>query len=663
MIGTIFHFPPFYISHFGEKYKSNDIFLKGFPVVRFFGYAMAVAFLGTSSSIIAFPTPTRGDFQPIRDDVLPSQENPPLPANGVPYQGSPPPHSGTPYQGNPPPYAVPYQGSPPPYPRNPPPYSGAPYPGNPPPYSVPYQGNPPPYGPIRQPDMIDGEDIDDVMPYQESPPPNLQNRKPLIVNRKDVKEAVPGQKVKPAGSSTNKPQKAAVTKATNKTSGKKKEEPVAKVDPKTTAGVGNAPAKGVKILGKGAKSQVEADKAQAEVAKPPVKEESTIPAKLRPLTKKTIVIDARRLDENRFTETIRYIKENPNVRLKLQNTSINPEFVVKILKGIKESGVIDQIREIGFVMLPGGDENLILNEKAFTEKVLPYLGHLEGIELSCLGVTDKVLEAISKKAPHLKSVSLFGVGITDKSVANLAKTLPNLTKLHLINTSVTTKSIPLLVKEFPYLRALGISGQHFKDADYIALKDGMANILSFSAVGQKFERMSTIREILMAMPKLHTLDLSESPVTDEAAKAIAEVPKGLQNLNISETQITFEGVKDIVKSRDLIKLKMNNLRGIRDEELGLIIERQPGLKVFHFSGAYFTDATIMTLILNLRKLIDVTLIPAKQSTWVLTEGVEKALALKKAKLQYLHIQANRLPAKLLQDLEKEVPKLRIEYVA
>lgn len=397
--------------------------------------------------------------------------------------------------------------------------------------------------------------------------------------------------------------------------------------------------------------------------KPELEVSPQAPAKLRQLTKKTIIIDARRLDENRFTETIRYIKENPNVRLKLQNTTINPEFVVKILKALKEAGVIDQIRDIGFVMLPGGDENLILNEKSFTDKVLPYLGGLEGIELSCLGITDKLLESISKKLPHLTSISLFGVGITDKTITNLAKTLPNITKLHLINTSVTSKSVPLLVKEFPYLKALGISGHHFKDADYLALKDGLMNILSFSAVGQKFESMKTVRELLGAMPKIHTLDLSESPVTDEVAKAIAEVPKGLQNLNISETKITFEGIKDIVKTRDLIKFKMNKLEGIGDKELEFIIAQQPGLKTFHFAGAYFTEGTVMTMILKLPKLIDVMLVPAKQATWKMTPGVEKAFAHKKVKLQYLHIQAWRLPATNLQEFEKDLPKLRIEYVA
>jgi hypothetical protein len=219
------------------------------------------------------------------------------------------------------------------------------------------------------------------------------------------------------------------------------------------------------------------------------------------------------------------------------------------------------------------------------------------------------------------------------------------------------------VNEFPYLKALGVSGQNFKDADYLTLKEGLTDILSFSAIGQKFEKMKTVRDLLIAMPELHTLDVSESTANDEVAKAIAEVGKKIQNLNISETQITFSGIQEIVKSRDLIKFKMNNLKGIGDNELGFIIERQPGLKVFHFAGAYFRDATIMTMILKLPKLIDITLIPAKESTWTLTEGVEKALSLKKTKPQYLYIEARKLPEKLRLELEKDLPKLRIEYAS
>ena len=219
----------------------------------------------------------------------------------------------------------------------------------------------------------------------------------------------------------------------------------------------------------------------------------------------------------------------------------------------------------------------------------------------------------------------------------------------------------MLVKEFPYLKALGISGQHFKDVDYLALREGLAKVLSFSAVGQKFEKMKTVRDLLIAMPMLHTLDLSESTANDEVAKAIAEVGKKIQNLNISETQITFAGIQEIVNTRDLTKFKMNNLKAIGDKELQYIIEKQPGLKVFHFAGAYLTEATTMTLILKLPKLIDLTLIPAKESTWALTEGVEKALSLKKQKPQYLHIEARKLPEKLRLELEKDLPKLNLEY--
>ncbi len=382
-----------------------------------------------------------------------------------------------------------------------------------------------------------------------------------------------------------------------------------------------------------------------------------IPPKMRPLSKKTILIDARRLGEHKFTETIRYIKEHPHIRLKLQNMTIDAESVIPLMKGFKEANVIDQIRDIGFVMLPGPN-NQVLNEKAFMDKVLPYLGHLEGIELSCLGVSDKVVSAFPKMMPHLKSISLFGVGVTDATVIRLAKELPNLVKIHLINTSLTDKGIQGLVNNFPYLRALGISSQKLENNDFKALKEGAPNLYSLSMVGQTFKDMNTVVSLLAGMPRLRTLDLSETNVTDQVAK---NIPETVTSLNISETSMTYEGVKEIVQSLDLMTLKMNNLKNIGKNELSLIIKNQPGLRKFHCAGAYLTDAMVMKLILNLTKLTDVTLIPMEDSEWMMSESIAEALAHKEVKLQYLRISPKRLTEELRLKLQKEIAHLRIEY--
>ncbi len=382
-----------------------------------------------------------------------------------------------------------------------------------------------------------------------------------------------------------------------------------------------------------------------------------VPATLRPLTKKTILIDARRLGEHKFTETIRYIKEHPNIRLKLQNMTIDADSIIPLMKGFKEANVIDQIRDIGFVMLPG-PKNQVLNKDAFISKVLPYLGHLEGISLSCLGVSDDVVAALPKRMPHLKHISLFGVGITDATITNLAKELPNLVKVHLTNTSLTTKGLRELVKSFPYLRAIGISGHNLKDKDFEALKEEAQNLHAFSAIGQTFKDMNTIISLLGGLPKLHTLDLSETNVTDQVAKSI---PVTVKSLDISDTRITYEGVKDIAKHPDLTTLKMNHLKNIGENELNLIIENQPGLCKFYCAGVSLSDTTVMRIILKLIKLTDITLIPPSDSKWMMSESIAEALAQKMVKLQYLRIPAKRLPENLRLKLERDIPNLRIEY--
>jgi len=108
-------------------------------------------------------------------------------------------------------------------------------------------------------------------------------------------------------------------------------------------------------------------------------------------------------------------------------------------------------------------------------------------------------------------------------------------------------------------------------------------------------------------------------------------------------------------------IKSIRLKNIGKDELSLIIENQPGLRKFHCAGAYLTDAIVMKLILNLTKLIDVTLIPMADSEWMMSESIAEALAHKKVKLQYLRIPPKRLTEDLRLKLQKEIAHLRIEY--
>lgn len=392
------------------------------------------------------------------------------------------------------------------------------------------------------------------------------------------------------------------------------------------------------------------------------------PLPLKELSKKTTVIDARRLTEHKLTETIRYVKstkdpENKDLRLKIQNATINSTHFIKILNAFEAAGILNQVREICFVMLPGEKKNQELQSAEFIKVILPKIKNLEGIELSCLGVTDKFIENIAKETPHLKSISLFGLGITDATLTKLEALLPKLTKLKLVNTSISPKGIHIIVTKFPELRTLGLSGQHLNDSDFIALKEGVGNLHSFSAVGQSFKDMQTLKSLLSAMTSLKMLDLSESNVNDEVARYIADEAPGLKILDISETKISGAGLKEIAQRLDLQQLKINRLRGIGPEDLDFIIEKQRGLTVFHFAGTSFTNVLLMKMIMELPHLIDVTLIPG-DSSWMLTEGVAHALILRKTpRYQYLHIQANRLPESLRALFEKELPTLRIEYAA
>lgn len=376
--------------------------------------------------------------------------------------------------------------------------------------------------------------------------------------------------------------------------------------------------------------------------------------------KKTVPIDARRLKEHKFTEAVRYIKEHPNMRFKLQNMTIDPDFALPLLTALKDAQVLDKIKDIGFVMLNSANGKS-LSESVFLVKILPFLGYLDSLELLCLGATDKIVKAISTKIPNLKSLSLFGPGITNETVANLTKECPNLTKIHLINSNLTTPGIQSLANNFPKLETLGVSGPHLKDSDFVILSTGKPTLRSLSIMGHTFKDMATVTNLLRAMPKLHTLDISETNATDTVARAIAENSKKLKSLNISETKITKEGIREIIQNLDLTTFKINNLPGIGDAELELIAQSQPGLRKLHFSGISFSDSGLIDIILNLKRLNDVTLIPMSGSKWILSEAVARTLVLKKNKIQYLHIQADRLPEVLRMKIENGIPNVRIEY--
>lgn len=386
------------------------------------------------------------------------------------------------------------------------------------------------------------------------------------------------------------------------------------------------------------------------------------------LKTKTQIIDARELTGQKLINTIKHIQENANIRFKLQNMTNEAEFVVPLLQNLKDKSVLDRILDINFVIT--NQNNAVLNEKEFISRVLPFLTHVEKIELNCLGVTDTIVKAIANTMPHLTSISLWGEGITDVTVTTLAAKLPNLIKIHLINTGLTSLGVQTLKAKFPKLEDLGLSGgakdlksnqPKLTDIDFALLTKKMPNLRSFSVQGQQFKDQKTIVNLLQGAVKLQSLNLSETNTSDEITDVIPHLSH-LKSLDISETLITKQGVRKIAQqSLDLTTLKMNGLKGIGGEELKFIATKQTALKTFHFSGVDFNNLDLMVVLLNLPNLTDVTLIPTPESKWILTDAVAAALVHHIKKLQYLHIQAGRLPEELRRYLKAEIPTLHIEY--
>jgi hypothetical protein len=173
--------------------------------------------------------------------------------------------------------------------------------------------------------------------------------------------------------------------------------------------------------------------------------------------------------------------------------------------------------------------------------------------------------------------------------------------------------------------------------------------------------MGNVDQLIQAASKVKDFDLSDTNITDNTAKTIISTMKDLEALNVSNTTLSKDGMKEIIENLSLKTLKIDHVKGVDDEELKLIAEHQQKLEKLHFSGTDFTDFGIMDVIQNLVDLEDLTLVPHHESKWVLTEAVVAAIAFHLKKLKYLHIEAKRLPENLRKWMADNMPDTYIEY--
>jgi hypothetical protein len=243
----------------------------------------------------------------------------------------------------------------------------------------------------------------------------------------------------------------------------------------------------------------------------------------------------------------------------------------------------------------------------------------------------------------------------------LVAKLPSLKKLHLINTNLTEQGASKIDGTYKNLYTLGISGKKLEDEDLVIVVKGMKNLHTLSVSGQTFKDMGNVDQLIRAAPEIKDFDLSDTNITDNVIKTIMDTMKDLEALNISNTALSKDGIKEIVENLSLKTLKIDQVKGVGDEELKLIAEHQQNLEKLHFSGADFTDFGIMDVIQNLSSLEDLTLVPHHESKWVLPDAVVAAMAFHLKKLKYLHIEARRLPENLRKWIADNMPDTYIEY--
>jgi hypothetical protein len=184
------------------------------------------------------------------------------------------------------------------------------------------------------------------------------------------------------------------------------------------------------------------------------------------------------------------------------------------------------------------------------------------------------------------------------------------------------------------------------------------------------EVLSLIRDIRALF-----LDLSDTPVKDEALQDLARLPN-LHVLNLTRTKTSDRGLKFIAASRSLVLLKLTRTR-ITDDGLA-VFSGTPSLRLIYLGDTALTDAALRHLV-NLPQLeaIKLSRLPITDDglkslsgmprlrflgldgTSVTDSGLQHLELL--PKLGYLDVQETAVSQRAVEDFRRRHKKCHLEY--
>jgi len=184
-------------------------------------------------------------------------------------------------------------------------------------------------------------------------------------------------------------------------------------------------------------------------------------------------------------------------------------------------------------------EELSLADTAVSDAGLETLArfvHLRALHLAGSRVRGPGLESLAVLT-DLRLLGLKGTGVEDRHLASLAG-LNRLEWLGLRDTAIGDAGLGHVAR-IRSLQGLSLSRTKVKTLAPLAVLVGMRRLL-IDDLGLVAGDLAVLR----SFPELHTLDVSGNPLDDEAAAALARLPR-LASVDVSRTRITAAGVREL----------------------------------------------------------------------------------------------------------------------
>ncbi len=286
------------------------------------------------------------------------------------------------------------------------------------------------------------------------------------------------------------------------------------------------------------------------------------------------------------------------------------------------------------------------------EQLMPIIQHLAQfqlleLQLSCKKIQDNALLAL-KNTAKLRKIQLSSCKeISDSALKTFIKSLPTtITTLALCDTNLSDN---ILLEDIPKFQRLRI----FSIGDCPQLSPGAISIL-LTLLPDTIERLHLSKTKLTdeglnkisRFQKLKTLNISycESLSTSGLENLLVRLPEGMEELDLSETSLTIEGMIQATRFQGLKKLSIRKCPLLPLSVIEYIIWRLP-------EGLTFTNADNITRTIRKRHLRPPKVVDLKYSR-LSSEDLNRVLTFLPDTVEELHLTKTNLTDKCLEQIAR-----------